>query len=229
MFGLAGELAAQHRVLRGHAHRAGVQVAFAHHDAALHHQRRGGKAEFVGPEQRADNDVAAGFHLAVGLHADATAQAVEHQRLLGFGQADFPRTARVLDRRPGRGTGSAVVAGDDHVVGLALGHASGNGAHANLGHQLDADAGLGRDVLQVVNQLRQVFDGINIVMRRRADQAHARHAVAQFADVVGHLAARQLTALAWLGALGHLDLDLVSAAEVFGGDAKAARGHLLDA
>ena len=140
VLGLAGELLAQHRVLRGHAHRAGVEVALAHHDAALDHQRRGGEAEFVGAQQRADGDVAAGLHLAVGLHADAAAQAVEHQGLLRLGQADFPRAAGVLDRRPGRSARAAVVARDHHVVALALGHARGDGAHADFGHQLDADA-----------------------------------------------------------------------------------------
>jgi hypothetical protein len=60
------------------------------------------------------------------------------------------------------------------------------------------------------------------------NQAHARHAVAQLADVVAHLAAGQLAALAGLGALRHLDLDLVGAVEVFGGDTEAARRHLLD-
>ena len=98
MLGLAAELAAQHRVLRGHADRAGVEVALAHHDAALDHQRCGGKAEFVCAQQGANHHVAAGFHLAVSLHAYAAAQAVEHQCLLGFGQADFPRAASVLDR-----------------------------------------------------------------------------------------------------------------------------------
>ena len=63
---------------------------------------------------------------------------------------------------------------------------------------------------------------------RRADEAHARHRVAQEADVFGHLAAGQLAAFAGLGTLGHLDLDLVGADQVFGRDAEAARGHLLD-
>ena len=53
--------------------------------------------------------------------------------------------------------------------------------------------------------------------------------MAQFPDVVRDLATRQLTALAGLGTLRHFDLNLISAAEVFGRDTKAARSHLLDA
>ena len=64
----------QHRVLRGDADRAGVQVALAHHDAADGDQRRGGEAELVGPEQRADDHVAAGLQPAVHLQRDARAQ-----------------------------------------------------------------------------------------------------------------------------------------------------------
>ncbi len=229
MLGLARELGAQHRVLCRHANRAGVEVAFAHHHATLDHQRRGGKAKLVGTQQRANGHIAASFHLAVGLHPDASAQAVEHQRLLGFGQANFPRTAAMFDGRPRRSAGAAVVAGNHHVVGFALGHASSNGADADFRHQLDADAGVWRDVFQVVDQLRQVFNRINIVVRRRRDQADTGHAVAQFADVVADLATGQLAAFAGLGALGHLDLDLVGAAQILCRDTKAARGHLLDA
>jgi hypothetical protein len=85
----------------------------------------GGEADFVGAQQGGDDDVAAGLHLAVGLHADTAAQAVQHQRLLGFGQAQFPRRAGVLDRRQRRSAGAAVMAGDHHVVGLGLGHTGG--------------------------------------------------------------------------------------------------------
>ena len=71
MLWLALELGAQHRVLRGHAHGASVEVAFAHHDAAFDDERCGGKAHFVSAQQRGNHHVAARFHLAVGLHADA--------------------------------------------------------------------------------------------------------------------------------------------------------------
>ena len=94
VLGLAGEPLAQLRVLGGDADRAGAQVALAHEDAAQRDQGRGAEAEPLGPQQGADDHVAAGLHLAVDLHEDAVAQAVEHQRLLGLGQAELPGACR---------------------------------------------------------------------------------------------------------------------------------------
>ncbi len=73
MLGLALEARAQDRVLRRHADGAGVQMAFAHHDAARRDQRRGGEAELVGAEQRAHDHVAAGANAAIDLHGDTPA------------------------------------------------------------------------------------------------------------------------------------------------------------
>ena len=137
-------------------------------------QRRGGEAELVGPEQGADDHVAPGAHAAVDLHRDAPAQAVEHQGLVGLGQADLPGGAGVLDGGQRAGAGAAVVAGDGHMVGMGLGDPRGDGADADLGDQLDRDARLGVDVLQVMDELRQVLDGVDVVVRRRRDQADAR-------------------------------------------------------
>ncbi len=110
VLGRALELRAQRRILRGDAHRAGVQVALAHHDAAHGDQRRGGEAELLGAQQRGDGDVAAGLQLAVGLHADAAAQVVHHQHLLRFGEAQFPGNAGVLDGTERRSAGAAAIA-----------------------------------------------------------------------------------------------------------------------
>ena len=120
---LAVEPLPQHRVLGGHAHRAGVEVADPHHDAARHHQRRGGETELLGAEQRGDHHVAAGLELAVDLDHDAVAKTVEQQGLLGLGQAQLPRRAGMLHRRQRGGAGAAVVTGDQHHVGVRLGHA----------------------------------------------------------------------------------------------------------
>src|SRR6202051_2317565 len=147
---------------------------------------------------------------------------------MGLGKADLPRRAGVLDRSERRGAGAAFVAGDGDVVGARLGDAGGDGADADFGDELYGDVAVGVDVLQVEDQLRQVFDRINIVVRRRRNQADARRRMAHLGDGLVDFVAGQLAAFAGLGALGDLDLHHVRVDQVFGGDAEAARRHLLD-
>ena len=226
--GAAGEALAQDRVLRGDAHRAGVEVALAHHDAAGDDERRGREAELLGAEERRDDDVAAGLELAVALDDDAVAQVVEDEGLLGLGQADLPGGARVLDARERGRAGAAVEAGDEDDVGLGLGHARGDRADADLGDELDVDAGLLVGVLEVADELGEVLDGVDVVVRRRGDEPDAGGGPADLGDPRVDLVGRELAALAGLGALGHLDLDVLGEGEVLGGDAEAAGGDLLD-
>ena len=226
--GLAGELLAQRRILRGDAHRASVQVALAHHDASQRDQRRGGESELFGAQQRGDGHVAAGLELAVGLHGDAAAQVVEHQYLLRFGQPQLPGSAGVLQRSQRRRARAAVVAGDQNHVGMGFRHTRGHRADARFGDQLDRNPGLGIDVLQVVDQLRQIFDRVDVVMRRRRNQSHAGNRVAHLRDDLVHFVAGKLAALAGLRALRDLDLQIVGVDQVVGGDAEAARRHLFD-
>ena len=66
------------------------------------------------------------------------------------------------------------IAADQHHVGMRFGDARGDRAHAHFGHQFHRNARPRIDVLQIVDELRQIFDGIDVVMRRRRNQAHAR-------------------------------------------------------
>lgn len=228
VLGLAGEPVAQDGVLGGDADRAGVQVADAHHDAAGHDERRGRETELLGAQQCGDDDVAAGLQLAVGLYDDAVAQAVEQQGLLGLGEAELPGAARVLQGGERGGARSAVVAGDQDDVRVCLGDTGGDRADADLGDQLHVDAGRRVGVLEVVDQLSQVLDGVDVVVRRRRDEADARGGVPGLRDPGVDLVAGQLAALAGLGALRHLDLDVVRVDQVLAGHAEAAGGDLLD-
>ena len=85
-------------VLRSHADRTSVHMALAHHHAPQYDQRARSESELLGPEQRGDHHVAAGFQLAVGLQRDFTAQTVQHEGLLYVGQADFGRQAGMFHR-----------------------------------------------------------------------------------------------------------------------------------
>ena len=128
LFRRAGEFLAQLFVLDADPDRAGVAVALADHDAAHRHQAERPDAEFLGPQDRSDDDVAAGLEAAVGAQFDPVAQAVEGEHLIGFGQAHFPRRAGELDRGLRRGTGAAGVAGDQDDIGMGLGDTGGDRA-----------------------------------------------------------------------------------------------------
>ena len=225
---LAVELLAQLGVLSRDADRAGVEVADAHHDAARDDERRGREAELLGAEERGDHHVAAGLELPVHLHDDAVAEAVEEQDLLRFGEAELPGDAGVLDRGQRRRAGAAVMPRDQHDVGVGLGHASGDGPHADLGDELDVHARHGIGVLQIVDELREVLDRVDVVMRRRRNQRHPRGRVADLRNPGIDLVPRELATLARLGALRHLDLQVVGVDQVLARDAEAGRRHLLD-
>ena len=225
---IAAKFLAQLRVLRRHAHRAGIQVADPHHNATQSYQGGSGKAEFFGPQQSGNDHVAAGLELAVSFHYDAAAQVVEHQSLVRIGQAQFPGQASVFDTGLRRRPGAAVVAADEDHIGVPLGHPGSDGAHAHLGDQFDIDAGMVIGVLQIVDQLGQILNGVDIVMRRRRYQPYAGRRIAHLGDPGIDLASRQFAALARLGALGHLDLQFARVDQVIAGDPEASGGHLLD-
>ena len=228
VLGLAAEAVTQTAVLRGDAGRAGVLLAVALHEAAAGDERHGGEAELLSTKKRGDGDVAAAHELAVRLDDHAGAQAVQKERLLGLGQADLEGDARVVDGVARGGAGAAVVARDRDLVRAALGDAGGDGAHACQRAELDGDARVGVGVLEVEDELGQILDGVDVVVGRRRDQADAGRGLAHLRDPGIDLLAGQVAALAGLGALGHLDLDLDGASQVAGGHAEAAGGDLLD-
>ena len=95
------------------------------------------------------------------------------------------------------------------------------------GDELHRDRAARIRVLEIVDQLREILDRVDVVMRRRRDQPDAGHRVAQLRDVLGDLVPGQLAALAGLRALRHLDLQLLGGREVLGGDAEAAEATCL--
>ncbi len=228
MLRLAGKAFSQVFVLRGDADRASPEMALPHQQAAERHQRGSAEAESLGPQQSADHHVAAGSHLAVDLNDDPIAQAVEHQRLLRLGQTELPRRSGMFDRAKRAGAGSAVVAADEHLVGVALGHARRHGADADFGDQLHGDQGVGVGALQIVDQLREVFDRVDVVVRGRRNQRNPGRRMPQPGDFRGHFVRGQLAAFAGLRTLGHLDLKNLGVGQILDRHAEPGAGHLLD-
>ena len=86
------------------------------------------------------------------------------QGLVGLGDAQLPGQARILDGGAGGCTGAAVVTGDKDDLRAALGNTGGNGADTGLADQLHVDVGVAVGVLQVIDQLGQILDGVDVVV-----------------------------------------------------------------
>ena len=228
MLRVAAELGAQLWILSSNADGAGVQMADAHHDAAQCNERRGGEAELLSTQKRGDDDVTAGFHLAVRFDDDTAAQIVEDEGLMGFGEAEFPWQASVFHGGLRGGAGAAVETGNEHHIRVCLGHTGSDGADADFGDELHADACSTVRILQVVDELGKILDGVDVMMRRWRDEADTRRGAAHLGDPRIHLRARKLAAFTGLGTLGHLDLDFACLGEVEAGDTETTGCHLLD-
>ncbi len=225
---LARESFTQFRILRRDTHRARVEVAHAHHDATSRDQWRGGEPELLRPEQHRHHDVACGAQATVALHRDPIAKSVEHQRLLRVGEAHLPRESGVLEGGERRCAGAAVVPGDEHHVGMGLADPGRDRPDTDRTDELDVDAGVLVRVLEVVDELGEVLDGVDVVVRRRRDQSHPRRRMPGSRDPRIDLERRELAALTGLGALCHLDLDVGGVDEVVAGDTESPARDLFD-
>src|SRR5450631_4556603 len=86
---------------------------------------------------------------------------------------------------------------------------------------------MGVHVLQVVDQLREVFNGIDVMMRWWRNQTDTGNGMPQAGDHIVDFMAWELAALTGFRALRHLDLQLVGIDEVVRSHAETRRGYLL--
>ena len=228
LVGIAGELGPQTFVLRADTNRACVRLTLAHHDAAHRNQCGGADAVFLGPHHRSHDNVPTRSQTTVGAKRHTLPQIVHCKNLVRLRQTHFPRKTRIFDRRRRGRTRTTIVAGDQDHIRFRLCHASRNCANARRRNQLHRHLTARVDLLEVVDELRQILDRINVVVRRWGDQRHAFGRMAQAGDQVRDLHPWQLATLTGLRTLGNFDLKLFTLVEVFGGHTKPARSNLFD-
>ena len=177
-----GELRPQRRVLRADPDRAGVALALPHHDAAHRDQRRRADPELLRPEHRRDDDVPPGPQAPVGPQDHPVAQVVRPSA------PDAPRESPISHGSPAN---LIEVTGDAPVPplcpeiritsALAFATPAAIVPTPDWLHQLHADLRPRVDLLQVVDQLRQILDRVDVVVRRRRDQRHPRRRMPELA------------------------------------------------
>jgi hypothetical protein len=164
-------------------------VALAHHGASESDQRSSGETPLLSTEQTGNSDIATGTDLTISLDNDTSTKVVEDQGLVGLSKSQLPGETGVLDTSPSGGTGTTIVTRDEDVVGLGLGDTRGNDTHTDFGDELDRDSSARVGSLRVVDKLLQVFDRIDIVVRRGGDEADTGGRMTRLADLLRNLVA----------------------------------------
>src|SRR5439155_4501138 len=97
---------------------------------------------------------------------------------MGFAQTDFPGQSGVFDGRERRRAGTPVVAADGNDVRTSFGDAGGDDADTGARNEFYADARARVNGAEIVDELREIFDAVNVVVRRRRNQRSAGCGVA---------------------------------------------------
>ena len=205
-----------------------VQVTDAQVLTTQRDHRAGTEAKAFGAKNGCLDHIKTGFQATVCLYPNFAAQVITTQRLMRFRQPKFPWRTGITNGRQRRSTSAAVVTGDGNQVSVSLGHARGDSANTRLGYQLDRHQRSRINLFQVKDQLRQIFDGIDVVMRRWRNKCDARHSITQASNQLVYLTTRQLTTFAGLGTLRDLDLQHIGVNQILRRHTKASGRNLLD-
>ena len=223
-----GEARAKLFALGRNTNGAVVGVANTSHDAASGNHRNGTETVLVGTHESGLDDVKTGAAATVGAQDDALPKAVLNESSVRFDETHLQRTTAVLDGRQRRRAGTTIATRNLDDVGVRLGDAGRDRADARLGHELHGHLRVLVDHVQVIDELREILNGVDVVVRRRGDEWNTSLGSAEPGNVRGNLLTRKLTTFTRLGTLRHLDFGLVGRHQERRRDTKATGSDLLD-
>ena len=76
---------------------------------------------------------------------------------------------------------------DENDIGFCLSDTCSNRADSDLGDELNVDAGFGVGILEVVNELCHVLNGVDVMVRRGRDKTYAWGSTTHFGNSGKHL------------------------------------------
>ena len=147
---------------------------------------------------------------------------------MSLGKTKFPRKTCVVDRALRCRTGTSIVSGDQDNGCTGLCNTGCDSSDTSLGNKLYGNSCIFITVFQIVDQLSQILNRVNIMMRWWGDQADTRCGMTGLCNPRINLSTRKMTTLTRLCTLRHLNLDLLGTDKVTGGYTKTSGCHLLD-
>ena len=224
----AREARAKLFTLGRNTNRAVVRVANARHDTTRGNHRNSTEAVLIRSHERSLDDVKTRSAATVRAQNDAFAETILDKSSVRLNETHLQRTTAVLDGRQRRRTSTTITTRNLNDIGVRLGDTRCDSTDASLSHELHGHLGLLIDHVQIVDELREILNGVNVVVRRRRNERDTSLGASKPSNVRRNLLTRKLTTFTRLGTLRNLNFSLVGRHQERGGDTEAARGNLLD-
>ena len=228
IFRFAAETLTKLRILGCDTNRTSIQIADTHHHTAHRYKRCCCKAIFLSTQKCCDHNVTTAHQLTVRLDDDLISQSVHDQCLVCLGKTKLPRKTCIVDGVTRCSSCTAVITGNKDYLCTGFCHTCCNCSDTGFRYEFDRNTGIFIGIFQVVDQLRQIFDRINIMMRWRGDQADTRCGMTCLCNPWIYLACRQMSAFTRFCALCHFDLDFLCTGQIFTCYTKTSTCYLLD-
>mmetsp|Transcript_27317 Transcript_27317/g.66294 ORF Transcript_27317/g.66294 Transcript_27317/m.66294 type:complete len:207 (+) Transcript_27317:1261-1881(+) len=206
MFWSSWELLSKLFLLTGDTNGACVQVANTGHDTTLSNHGNSTKSEFFSTKHGSNHDIQSRPNSTINTNGDTVTKVIVEKCRVGFRETKLPWATSMLDRRKRGSTSTTITTRNLDNIGVSLGNTTGDGSDTNTRDQLDRNAGTFVDGMQIVNQLCQILNTVDIVVRRRRDKGDTWLTGSKSGNVFGNLGSWQLTTFSRLGSLGHLNL-----------------------
>ena len=145
-----------------------------------------------------------------------------------FCKSQFPWKSCIVDRTSWSCTCTSVITGDQNRLCTCFGNTCCNCTHTCFRYQFDRNICIFICILKVINQLCQVLDRIDIVMRWRGDQADTRCGMTGFGNPWIYFLCRKMSTFTRFCTLCHLDLDFSCRYKITAGYTETSAGNLFD-
>ena len=143
-------------------------------------------------------------------------------------KSKLPRKSCIVDGTSRCRSGTSVVSGDQNGLCSGFCNTGSDRTNTSLGNQFYGNICILVCIFQVIDQLCQVLDGIDIVMRRRGDQGNTRCGVTGFRNPWINLLRRKMSTFTRFCALCHFDLDFSCRHQITAGNTETTTGYLFD-
>lgn len=77
--------------------------------------------------------------------------------------------------------------GDENVIGLGLGYSGSDDSDSYFGNELDRDSSTWIGALEIVDELLEILNRVDVVMRRRRNESNSRSRMSSFRNRFGYL------------------------------------------